>query len=116
MLRLRYILLLAGAAYLLPGLAQVGPDDRGVVRRFGKVVARPGPGLWIGLPYGIDRVDRVPTATVRRVPVGYRPESTAETPAGQYLTGDQNLVNVQVAIDYAVGEQSGDLEDFVAQK
>jgi membrane protease subunit HflK len=114
--RLRYLPLVAIAIYLLTGVNQIRPEERAVVRRFGKVVARPGPGLWIGLPYGIDRVDRVPTATVRRVPVGYRPESTAETPAGQYLTGDQNLVNVQVAIDYAVGEQSGDLEDFVAQK
>jgi modulator of FtsH protease HflK len=104
------------AVYLLTGVAQIRPEERAVVRRFGKVVAHPGPGLWIGLPYGIDRLDRVPTATVRRVPVGYRPESSEETPVGQFLTGDQNLVNVQVAIDYAVGDGTSDLEDYVAQK
>jgi len=114
--RLRYLPLVALALYLLTGVAQVRPEERAVVRRFGKVVAHPGPGLWIGFPYGIDRLDRVPTATVRRVPVGFRPELVEDTPTGQFLTGDQNLVNVQVAIDYAVGEGATDLEDYVAQK
>ncbi|HKB03684.1 MAG TPA: protease modulator HflK [Gemmataceae bacterium] len=114
--RLRYVLLLLLAVYMLTGVAQIRPEERAVVRRFGKVVARPGPGLWVGFPAGIDRLDRVPTATVRRVPVGYRPEAAEETPSGQFLTGDQNLVNVQVAIDYSVGEGMTDLEDYVTQK
>jgi membrane protease subunit HflK len=114
--RLRYALLLLLAIYLLTGVAQIRPEERAVVRRFGKVVARPGPGLWGGFPAGIDRLDRVPTATVRRVPVGYRPDASEEDPSGQFLTGDQNLVNVQVAIDYAVGEGPTDLEDYVTQK
>jgi modulator of FtsH protease HflK len=114
--RLRYLPVVAILVYLLTGVAQIRPEERAVVRRFGRVVAHPGPGLWVGLPYGIDRLDRVPTATVRRVPVGYRPEIVEDNPAGQFLTGDQNLVNVQVAIDYAVGEGPTDLEDYVAQK
>jgi membrane protease subunit HflK len=114
--RLRYLLLIALALYLLTGVAQVRPEERAVVRRFGKVVAHPGPGLWVGLPYGIDRLDRVPTATVRRVPVGYRPDASEDDPAGQFLTGDQNLVNIQVAIDYAVGDGTTDLENYVAQR
>jgi modulator of FtsH protease HflK len=114
--RLRYLPLIALALYLLTGVAQVRPEERAVVRRFGKVVAHPGPGLWVGLPYGIDRLDRVPTATVRRVPVGYRPDASEDDPAGQFLTGDQNLVNIQVAIDYAVGDGTTDLENYVAQR
>src|SRR5215218_1074069 len=73
--RLRNLLLLAIGVYLLTGIAQIRPEERAVVRRFGQVVAKPGPGLWIGFPYGIDRIDRVPTATVRRVPVGFRPDN-----------------------------------------
>jgi modulator of FtsH protease HflK len=114
--RLRYLPLVALVAYLLTGVAQIRPEERAVVRRFGRVVARPGPGLWVGLPYGIDRLDRVPIATVRRVSVGYRPESVEDTPPGQFLTGDQNLVNLQVAIDYAVGDEPDDLERFVLQQ
>jgi modulator of FtsH protease HflK len=114
--RLRYLPFVAIALYLLTGVAQVRPEERAVVRRFGRVVAHPGPGLWIGFPYGIDRLDRVPTATVRRVPVGYSSDITEENPTGQFLTGDQNLVNVQVAVDYAVGESANDLDDYVSQK
>ena len=79
MLRLRYILIIAICAYLLTGLARVRPEERAVVRRFGEVVARPGPGLWIGLPWGIDRVDSVPVRTVRQILVGFSPEAAADT-------------------------------------
>lgn len=117
--KLRYLLLLVLAAYLLTGLAQVRPEERAVVRRFGRVVARPGPGLWVGLPWGIDRIDRVPVRTVRQIQTGFVPESSSDapvTPPGQFLTGDQNLVNVQLVIDYAIGETDQDLDDFVVQR
>lgn len=116
MKRFRYLPFVVIGLYLLTGIAQIRPEERAVVRRFGKVVAHPGPGLWVGFPYGIDRLDRVPTATVRRVPVGYRPEGNDDNPPGQFLTGDQNLVNVQVAVDYAVGDSPIDLDDYVSQK
>src|SRR4051812_45375667 len=119
MLRLRYIVVVVLAAYLLTGLAQVGPDERAVVRRFGKVVAHPGPGLWVGLPYGMDRVDRVPVRVVRQVQVGYDPALDSDargTPAGQFLTGDQNLVNVRLVLDYAIDETDADLDDYVMHK
>jgi membrane protease subunit HflK len=91
-------------AYLLTGVTSVRPGERAVVRRFGAVVAMPGPGLWVGLPWGFERVDRVPVDLVRRVTVGYEPDadSDAELPQGQLLTGDHNIVAVRVAIDYAV--------------
>ncbi|MBA4066473.1 MAG: hypothetical protein C0501_22735 [Isosphaera sp.] len=116
MLRLRYLLAAAVAAYLLTGVAQVRPEERAVVRRFGKVVARPGPGLWVGLPWGFDRVDRVPVRTARQLTVGYVPENFSDeagTPPGQFLTGDQNLVDVQLVLDYAVGEADDELDDYV---
>src|SRR5437660_11117896 len=102
--RTRYLLFLLLAAYLLTGLAQVRPEERAVVRRFGKVVARPGPGLWVGLPWGVDRVDRVPVRTLRQVAAGYDPAAASDapgtTPPGQLLTGDQNLVNVGLVLAY----------------
>ena len=116
MLRLRYLLILAVVVYLLTGLAEVRPEERAVVRRFGRVVARPGPGHWVGLPWGIDRVDRVPVRTVRQIKAGFVPETAFDapgTPVGQVLTGDQNLVNVQLVLDYAIGETDADLDDFV---
>jgi membrane protease subunit HflK len=97
--------LLALAAYLCTGITQVRPGERAVVRRFGRVVAAPGPGLWVGFPWGVDRVDRIAVDQVRRVAVGYAPEEADDsltTPAGQLLTGDHNLVNIQVVMHYAV--------------
>jgi len=98
------VIVLAG--YLLTGVAQVQPGERAVVRRFGRVVRQQGPGLVIDLPWGMSQVDRVPVNFVRQVKVGFDPDIEEEVsmPEGQLLTGDQNLVNVQAAIDYRVGD------------
>src|SRR6202011_3066744 len=65
--------------------------------------------LWFGLPWGMDRVDRVPVDRVRRVTVGHSPEeeeTDSGTPPGQLLPGDHNLVNVQVVIHYSVDDDT----------
>jgi membrane protease subunit HflK len=105
MRRFLYLLIAVFCIYLLTGVAQVRPGERAVVRRFGQVVAQPLPGLWIGLPWGMDRVDRIPVNFVRHLIVGYDKDAEPDAlmPAGQLLTGDHNLVNVQVAVDYSVG-------------
>jgi membrane protease subunit HflK len=110
------LLLLLLAGYLLTGVTQVRQDERAVVRRFGRVVEKPGPGLHFGLPYGMDRVDRVRKDFVQSVPVGYVPEAEESddiTPPGQLLTGDHNLVNVSVVVDYTVN--GDEIEDYVVQ-
>jgi membrane protease subunit HflK len=105
-------------AYLATGLTEVRPGERAVVRRFGRVLPdTPGPGLWVGLPWGMDRVDRVSVDSLRRVEVGYRPEQDEDpqaTPPGQLLTGDHNLVNVQVVLGYTVREN--EVVDYVLQQ
>jgi membrane protease subunit HflK len=114
----RFVLFAVGlllAASLLTGLKPIKPGERAVVRRFGRVVATPEPGLWIGLPWGFDRIDSV-SVQVRRVTVGYETEINEDEealPRGQFLSGDHNLVNVQAKIDYSVDEAN--LVDFVEQ-
>src|SRR5262249_28537954 len=59
---------------------------------------------------------RVPVDLVRRVPVGYRPNADEDgltTPPGQLLTGDHNLVNVQVIVDYSVDQDA--VAEYVVQ-
>ncbi|MCI0456526.1 MAG: hypothetical protein L0Z62_06040 [Gemmataceae bacterium] len=116
---MRYLISAAGLLVLLSlltGVTQVQPGEVAVVRRFGRVLDyRPRPGLYISLPWGIDQVDRVAVDRVRRVTVGYAGESEIidSVPAGQLLTGDHNLVNIQAVIDYRVNED--EVVEFVTQ-
>jgi membrane protease subunit HflK len=112
---LAILVLVALAGYLLTGVTQIRPGERAIVRRFGRVLAyQPEPGLWIGLPWGMDRVDRVAVDQPQAVVVGYRPEAdedSASTPPGQLLTGDHNLVNAQAVVNYTV--QHDAVQDYV---
>src|SRR5438477_12800171 len=104
----RYLLIVVLVALLAvtawTSLAQVEPGERGIVLRFGRVIDTVDPGLYIGLPWGIDRVERVAADRVRRVTLGFTANDGDELglaiPPGQLLTGDHNLVNVQVVVEY----------------
>lgn len=104
--------LVLAVSYVATGVTQVRPGERAVVRRLGRVLSeKPGPGLWFGFPWGIDRVERVAIEKVRRVAVGYDPEDESDnlqTPAGQLLTGDHNIVNVRVYVNYTIREDEVD--------
>ncbi len=115
-MRLATLLLVAGMGlYLLTGLVQVRPGEVAVVRRFGRVLPqKPQPGLWVGLPWGMDRVDRVAVDRLQSVVVSFRQDDgSLAMPAGQLLSGDHNLVNVQAALYYKV--RPDEVEDFVVQ-
>jgi len=97
------IVLLCG--YALTGVVQIRPGEHGVVRRFGRLLPQTlEPGLSIQLPWGMDRIERVAVDRVQSIRVGYqKDDDSGDTmPAGQLLTGDQNLVNVQVDVTYNV--------------
>ena len=86
-------------------MVQIRPGERGVVRRFGRLLPyRLKPGLAFQLPWGMDRVDRVAVDRVQSVTAGYQEDdwSGESMPAGQLLTGDHNLVNVQAVLTYKV--------------
>jgi membrane protease subunit HflK len=97
------------AGYLSTGVTVLQPDEIAVVRRFGAVLAEPWePGLHWGLPYGIDRVDRIKLNQTRTLAVGaagsiQAPLLRAPDPAADdLLTGDLNLVNVAALVQYRV--------------
>jgi membrane protease subunit HflK len=116
---MRYLVVGVAAVLLIAtlwtSLTQVNAGERGVVHRFGRVIEVAGPGLYIGLPWGIDRVERVAVDRLRRVTVGYSEAESEDaglaTPPGQLLTGDHNLVNIRVVLDYAVDDK--EVEQFV---
>lgn len=99
------LLLAASAAYAATGVYFVQPDEQVVVRRFGRISAEPRePGPHFGLPWGLDRIDRVKTREVKQVTIG--PVSLAGeavgSSVGQWLTGDRNLVRVRATIHYTI--------------
>lgn len=76
---------------LLSGFYVIQLGERGVVRRFGQVVADLGPGLYYRLPF-IDQVDRVAVDEVRQVYTG----------TSLLLTGDTNLIEISLSVQYNV--------------
>jgi membrane protease subunit HflK len=112
--RILLVLLLVG--YLLTGITQIRPGERAVVRRFGRVLEhKPEPGLWVGLPWGMERVERVSVDLLRPVDLGYRPteDDDETTPRGQLIAGDQNLVNARIVVNYRIRPEQ--VEEYVAQ-
>lgn len=89
------------------GFVSVAPGEVAVVRRVGRVVGPPwGPGLHWRLPLGIDRVDRIATDAVRRLTIGQAAPASAdrEPSAGEFLTGDLNLLRVEATLQYRVSD------------
>jgi Cu+-exporting ATPase len=112
-------LLLAG--YALSGLRQLGPDEVGVVLRFGRPVVDLGPGLYWRWPWPVEQVVRLRPEQVRTVEVGFRTvpgktqvaagltwaslhgDSVVRVPdEAVIITGDGKLLEVQATVRYRV--------------
>ncbi|WP_312699255.1 FtsH protease activity modulator HflK [Sedimentibacter sp.] len=80
-------------AYLLSGVYIVQWDESGVVRRFGKVVnADVSPGIHYRLPAPFERVTLVKSDNIEKI----------ETGVQELLTGDTNLVNINISVHYKI--------------
>lgn len=93
--------------WLLSGFYMVGPGERGIVLTFGRLTAQSEPGLHYRLPAPIQSRFVVDTARVRTAEIGYRTEAGDQSVVleeAQMLTGDENMVVVQLFIQYLVQE------------
>jgi membrane protease subunit HflK len=92
--------------WLATGLYIVNPGEQGVVRMFGRHIATTDPGLNYRFPWPIQTVDVVNVANIRRAEIGFR-TTAAGKPQGVLeealmLTKDENIVEVQVLIQYRI--------------
>lgn len=114
----------AGALLLLNGFYALGPDEEGVIERFGRKIAPFNlPGLHYKLPWPIERLTRFRAHQVRVVEIGFRSNSGvayAEPSAYEWnvqhrggrfesraeesfaLTGDQNMIELNASVHYDV--------------
>jgi membrane protease subunit HflK len=97
-------LLLLVATYLGTGFYLVDTDEQAVVRRFGAIAARVGPGMHYRLPWPIDQVDVVKTTSVMTTGVGFAlPQGEQATVVGmELLTGDTNILNIALVLQYVI--------------
>jgi len=83
------------AAYMVSGVYFVKWDEQGIVQRFGAVTKENvSPGLHYRLPYPVEKVVLVKKDNIRNVQSG----------TNLLLTGDTNLVNVNMGIQYKVSD------------
>jgi membrane protease subunit HflK len=93
----------------------VQPEERAVIKRFGKVYGISDPGLHFKLPFGIDRVQKVATERVLKEEFGFRtadasgPERTRFSDQtfldeSLMLTGDLNIIQVEWVVQYRISD------------
>jgi len=104
------LLLVIIGGWLASGIYVVGPGEEGVIRQFGKEVDRTGPGLRYRLPWPFQVQDVVHVARIRRAEVGFRTDHLGrlktEPKEALMLTGDENIVDAQLFVQYVVKEAS----------
>jgi modulator of FtsH protease HflK len=103
------LLLFATTSYYI-----VQPEEEAVVKRFGRVIAIKQPGIHFKVPFGIDRVQAVPTARVLKEEFGFRSIGTDNRT--QYrkdnlnrfeslmLTGDLKVIDVEWVVQYRISD------------
>jgi membrane protease subunit HflK len=99
------IILIVALIWMATGFYIVDQGSRGIVLRFGKntEITQPGP-RW-HIPYPIEAVEIVNQEQVRTIEVGYRSSGSLGTTSQELreslmLTGDENIIDLQFAVQY----------------
>jgi modulator of FtsH protease HflK len=91
------------AVWLASGFYTVNATQRGVVFTFGKYTELSNPGLHWRLPYPFQTQENVDLSTVRTIEIGYRNNVKTKVPRESImLTGDENIIDIQFAVQYTV--------------
>jgi len=106
------ILIILAFVWLASGLYRVGPDEQGVVLRFGKFVKTTQPGLHYHIPIPVETVQTPKVTKVNRIDIGFRSErdsgfsqggGVADVPQESLmLTGDENIVNIDFSVFWVI--------------
>jgi membrane protease subunit HflK len=99
--------------WMATGVFQVGPREKAALQMFGEFQESRGPGLHWYWPPPIGKVTKVDVVVTRSMELGFftTPTGAVTDQAGEALmiTGDLNIVNVQLVVQYRIS----DLEKFL---
>ena len=111
------IIVIAIVVWLLLGLYSVGPDEVGVVQRFGKYDRVVGSGLNYHFPYPIETVKTPKVTEVKRIEIGFRTVGKNQyrtiEQESLMLTGDENIVDAELIVQYKIKEPINYLFNFI---
>ncbi len=105
------VLVIVGLILVFTSFYQVGTDEVGVIKRFGKYVNTTQPGLHFKTPFGVDKVTKVPVQRVQKEEFGFRTTRSGVRTEYQrrkpleeslMLTGDLNSAVVEWIVQYRV--------------
>ena len=117
-----YVLAAFVLLWLASGIYIVRPEEQAVVFRFGQAVNITEPGIHYRLPSPIERIEKEKVTQVKRIEVGFRTISLDPAPRYQkvlreslMLTGDENIVDVELIVQYRIMDIKAYLFNVYAQ-
>ena len=103
--------------WLFTGVYTVGPDEVGVVQRFGKYDRTVQSGLNYHMPFPIETVKTPKVTEVKRIEVGFRTVGKNQYRTVEreslMLTGDENIVDAELIVQYKIKEPINYLFNFI---
>ncbi len=98
---------IAAVVWLATGVYTVGPEEQAALRTFGRFVAIADQGLHWHWPGPVGTRNVVPVTTTRRLELGFRSvaNGSSTTPVqseSEMITGDENIVDVQIVVQYRI--------------
>jgi membrane protease subunit HflK len=103
--------------WLFTGVYTVGPDEVGVVQRFGKFDRTVHSGLNYHMPFPIETVKTPKVTEVKRIEVGFRTVGKNQYRTVEreslMLTGDENIVDAELIVQYKIKDPLNYLFNFI---
>jgi membrane protease subunit HflK len=95
--------------WLFSGIYIIDAGKRGVVLRFGAFTEATMPGPHWHIPYPVEQVETVDVEQRRFIEIGYRSSGSGQAAVvvpreALMLTRDENIVNIQLAVQYQVND------------
>ena len=85
---------------LFTSIHRIGPQEAGVITRFGSYAGTLSPGIGFSFPSPIDRVQKVDVQEIRTVDIG----STDRAVENLILTGDQNIIDLAYSVRWNISD------------